>query len=224
MNATALKLSTLAAPCAALALAALAGPAGAVTTLTIAADTQKTGTNPEDVKCIIAGNSCPGGKQGSFVYVDYTQGGTSTDRDIYSLNPYGTDPQYTVGYLAGFGYTAFDIGIDVNTTSAKSETLTLFEVLVNGVVEYSFSTSTNIGQVSFNGNGFSDWTLSSVDLSTFLSTDIVTFHAVWTGDVDGPESFFLVQTNPIPEPGSYAMLMAGLGVVGYMARRRRQQA
>jgi hypothetical protein len=132
----------------------------------------------------------------------------------------------TVGYLAGFGYTAFDIGIDVNTTSAKSETLTLFDVLINGVVVYDFSTSTNIGQVSFNGNGFSDWILSSVDLSSYASTDIVTFHAVWTGDVDGPESFFLIQTqtNPIPEPGTYAMMLAGLGVVGFMARRCRQQA
>ena len=224
MNKTALKLSALAGPCAALALAVLAGPAGAVDTLTIAPDTQKTGTQPNDLKCIIAGNSCPGGHQGTFAYVDYTQGGQSTDRDIYSLNPYGTDPQYTVGYLAGFGYTAFDIGIDVNTTNAASETLTLFEVLLNGVVIYEFSDSTNIGAVSFNGNGFSDWTLSSVDLSPYLSTDIVTFHAVWTGDVDGPESFFLIQTNPIPEPGTYAMMLAGLGVVGFMARRRRQQA
>ncbi|MDN3543434.1 FxDxF family PEP-CTERM protein [Kinneretia asaccharophila] len=31
-------------------------------------------------------------------------------------------------------------------------------------------------------------------------------------------------TTPIPEPETYAMLLAGLGVVGFVARRRKQQA
>lgn len=30
-------------------------------------------------------------------------------------------------------------------------------------------------------------------------------------------------TSPVPEPETYAMMLAGLGVLGFIARRRRQQ-
>jgi hypothetical protein len=218
---------SLATPCVALA-AALAAPAFAVTTLTITQETDKTGTQPADIQCVITGQSCPGGAQ-VMDYFNYPQAGGSTDRDIFSdPNTAGSNQvplvtDYTVGYLASFGYTTFDVGIDVNTTQAKSETLTLFDVLINGVVQFHFDTSTNIGNYSFNGNGFSDWTLHTIDLTPYAASDIVTFHAVWSGDVDGYESYFLIQANPIPEPQTYALMLAGLGVMGLLARRRRVQ-
>ena len=229
MNATALKLSALAGPCAALALAVLAGPAGAQTPLTLTDVTQKNTTQPQDIQCVITGQSCPGGQQ-TMDYFNYPQAGGSTDRDITSdPNTAGQNgvplvSDYTVGYLESFAGSVFDVGIDVNTTGAKSETLTLFQVSVDGSVVYEFSGSQNLAETAFNGNGFYDWLLGTIDLSSYDSTDIVTFRAVWTGDVDGYESFFLIPTTVIPEPGTYALMMAGLGVVGFMARRRRQQA
>ena len=36
------------------------------------------------------------------------------------------------------------------------------------------------------------------------------------------ELAFSFYANPVPEPETYAMLLAGLGVVGWVARRRRQ--
>lgn len=32
--------------------------------------------------------------------------------------------------------------------------------------------------------------------------------------------YFTVQTAPVPEPETYAMLLAGLGILGAVARRR----
>ena len=44
------------------------------------------------------------------------------------------------------------------------------------------------------------------------------------GNNDGFEEWAVrsVQMLPVPEPGTYALMLAGLGAVGFMARRRRQ--
>ncbi|MDQ1813928.1 PEP-CTERM sorting domain-containing protein [Massilia scottii] len=38
---------------------------------------------------------------------------------------------------------------------------------------------------------------------------------------DVGKTAFLVPTTPVPEPESYAMLLAGLGLIGFMSRRRK---
>jgi hypothetical protein len=222
-----LSIQPVAATAAALALVALTGPAGAADPLTLVQDpvvNQNIGPNPLQTPCIISGQSCPASGQGSFAYANFTQGGSIGDFDVYTTSNQqsGGTALYTVSYLSSaLGTSAFDIGIDVNTTGAKSETLDLFQVLVDGVVQFEYSGGGNIGQFDKNGNGWADWTLASVDLSSFGANATVVFHAVWSNAVDGYESFFLTPTAAIPEPGTYALMLVGLGFAGYAARRRR---
>ena len=131
---------------------------------------------------------------------------------------------YTVAQLTAAGLTSFNIAIDVNTTAAAGETLQLFEVIINGVVQYNYIGPTVIGGIANNGNGFGDWTLGVVSLAGLAPTDTVLFHAVWNNATDGGESFFLVSTPtpppPVPEPTTVLLLGAGLSALGILRYRR----
>src|SRR5262249_28406300 len=114
----------------------------------------------------------------------------------------------------------FVVAIDVNVAGAATETLQLFQVIVNGVVRDSFTGPAPIGNIANNGNAFGDWSLGVI--IPFLPTDHVLFHAVWNMATDGAESFFIV---PVPGPlagaGLPGLVMACGGLL-VLARRRRQ--
>ena len=42
--------------------------------------------------------------------------------------------------------------------------------------------------------------------------------------IQGGEYLFTAHTAPVPEPESYALVLAGLGLVGYVGRRRLQRS
>jgi hypothetical protein len=196
------------------ALAGIATPAAAVTALTIQAEAPQTvGPQSESSPCIIAGTTC---QNGSFAYTNFDQSGNVATYDLAS-------PIYKVSDLP---FLQFAVAIDVNT-AMDGEFLNFFTLtdLTTNTVLYTFSQGALIGSpLANNGNGYADWTLRSFDLTGLNPNDQVQFTTKLTNTSDGAESFFLVGTTaPIPEPETYALMLAGLGAMSFVAKRRRKQ-
>jgi PEP-CTERM motif-containing protein len=223
-----MKLRKLALPAAAAFAMTFAGAASAATLLTLLGPFDNTvGPQSASNPCIIAGTTCQ--QPDGFGYNNFKQTGNIFDYNMWSTTPtaqvddgvQGTP--YTVSQLNALG-SSFVVAIDVNTATG-GETLQLFEVwdTTTNTLLYNYVGPTNIATGINNGNGWGDWTLGNISFAGLASTDGILFHASWTGATDGAESFFLVPTTPaIPEPETYAMMLVGFSLLGFVARRRKQ--
>ena len=150
--------------------------------------------------------------------------------------PYGT---YTGGSNAAFfgwgDMTGGSIWQDLATVAGQNYTVgfeygaisapTLQTMQVSALSGASFSTL--LGGTDLKVTGTSD-------LSTLLSSYSFSFTAdsaltrlqfadtsANTFSVDGVVDNVVVMTTPVPEPETYALMMAGLGVMTFVARRRK---
>jgi hypothetical protein len=144
----------------------------------------------------------------SYVYVNNLETGTDQYPSGRKFNP-----EYYVDD------TEVGDGVGVTSTSLQSATLTL---------SYDAASRTFTA-------GNQDGGLRTLDASSFAKMQGSDQMSILIGfstyaDIPGlsiPDATPLALSNfsvttPVPEPGSYAMLLAGLGLVGFMVKRRKQ--
>ncbi len=135
----------------------------------------------------------------------------------------------------------------VLTSSAQCNPSSDDNITTGDVLKMTFHQAVTIDKIWFNNNHDGDGTLSGnkvrigvTDYSLVSASGVPSFNDDWTPSVSfnvaagGSLLFALASTNAdqfyvsgmtvtaaIPEPETYAMLLAGLGLLGFAARRRK---
>ena len=112
--------------------------------------------------------------------------------------------------------------LTIGTGGAISTPVSDFFGFANNRFQFNLTsgTETTIGQnIQVQGNGVLH------DISGFYADTAASF-TMFTNPVSGNQIInynVTFSTSPVPEPESYAMLLAGLGLLGFSARRKKQK-
>ncbi len=163
--------------------------------------------------------------------VNTTPGSATTPYLLSFVLQLDTTTAYTIGAISDFGGGSFPPGSDNSPGVGASPT----------VVSSSKSASFTYGATNFDPGAYSVFTLNFGPGTTdfrdalFLGTNTVTALfsdgstgvVTFTGDPDSTDKIYrfesVTPTPAVPEPASWAMMIAGLGVVGGTMRAARRR-
>ena len=141
----------------------------------------------------------------------------------------------TSGQVVGNSYTSDNAAGHAFITGANGVGMTDLGTL-GGATSYAYGINAS-GQVvgySYTLGGaahaflYDNGTMTDLNSLVSLTGGTVLYQALGINDsgqiiADGSNGQAYLLT-PVPEPGSYAMMLAGLGLVGYVVRRKKQKA
>lgn len=142
---------------------------------------------------------------------------------------YGTPPQ---GASVTVGATTADANAPATTTSTYDHQSTWYSWNGSGwnyYTDYYYKNLTTIGGSFLISMGLDSFALDDLNSTGFLGFDLSTIGNITLDQVSftGDYNLTAIQppvTVPVPEPETYAMLLAGLGLLSFTARRRKQSA
>jgi hypothetical protein len=119
-------------------------------------------------------------------------------------------------------------GSSVSSTGTSAANSSAFQLAVWEIVNETAGSFYNLGSGAFKVSGTGDsiaqgW-LNTLNTTSTASAYSVNIWSVTGQGASGMGAQDVAVFAPIPEPETYVMLMAGLGLMGFVARRRQQEA